>query len=315
MNFLSKTTSWSHHRCGWNYCIDHLSNSKLQNDKGLFFVSCIEDYLISWERVMNEPWVGFMHNVPKHADLFLTTHPYTLGLESMFKTEIWKLNAQFCIGIFCLSNYSKNYIESNTSLPVNVMKHPTEIPDVKFNWDLFVSNPNKKLVLTGHWMRKFQDIWDIDSPYEKFILKGTTADYSVIDGFLKTEGRQPVNEMLRLSSEEYDELLSKNIIHVPLYDTNANNSIIECIARNTPVLTTRLPSSEEYLGKDYPMFYSSIQEANDKIKDINLLRETNKYLANMNKEDLSIEYFLKSFESSFIYQNRKRLNAKQKIFL
>ena len=42
--------------------------------------------------------------------------------------------------------------------------------------------------------------------------------------------------MDRASDEEYDKLLSENIIFVELYDSSANNLVIECIARNTPIL-------------------------------------------------------------------------------
>jgi hypothetical protein len=316
MNFLKNTTSWKHHRCGWEYCILNLINSPLHDENGIVFIGCIEDYLISYKRVIKEPWAGFIHNVPKHAELFLSTYPGTLDLESIFETKLWKLNERSCVGIYCLTNQIKCYIEGKTKKPVNVLKHPTEPSFIKFNWDSFSINSNKKLILVGHWMRKFQDLWDIICPYEKCILKGTNADYSVIDTFLNKNSKQPVHEIERLSSDEYDDLFSKNIIHVPLYDTNANNTIIECIVRNTPVLTTNLPGTKEYLGENYPLFYDTIEEANAKLKDIGLIQRTHEYLKNMDKTDLTIEYFLKSFEDSFIYKNRKMLaTRKQKVFL
>ena len=66
--------------------------------------------------------------------------------------------------------------------------------------------------------------------------------------------------------EEYDELLCNNIVMIPLYNASANNSVLEIIQTNIPAFVTRLPATEEYLGKDYPMFYSHYNEINEIIK-------------------------------------------------
>lgn len=38
----------------------------------------------------------------------------------------------------------------------------------------------------------------------------------------------------------------------------ANNLIIECIARNTPIVVNRMPGTKFYLGPDYPLFYEQL---------------------------------------------------------
>ena len=65
----------------------------------------------------------------------------------------------------------------------------------------------------------------------------------------------------QISNADYDRLLSENIVFVELHDANANNAIIECIARATPLLINPLPAVVEYLGRDYPLYYSSLEEA------------------------------------------------------
>lgn len=52
----------------------------------------------------------------------------------------------------------------------------------------------------------------------------------------------------RLSNEAYDRLLTENIGFVALHDASANNTVIECIARATPLLVNPLPAVVEYLG-------------------------------------------------------------------
>ena len=52
----------------------------------------------------------------------------------------------------------------------------------------------------------------------------------------------------KLSNEDYDNLLTKNIVFIKLVDASAVNTIIECIVRNTPIIVNRLPATEELLG-------------------------------------------------------------------
>ena len=63
-----------------------------------------------------------------------------------------------------------------------------------------------------------------------------------------------------------------------LYDSIANNAILECISRQTPILVNPLDSVVEYLGKDYPFYYYSLDEAVEKLEDDDLLQETSGYL-------------------------------------
>ena len=108
----------------------------------------------------------------------------------------------------------------------------------------------------------------------------------------------------RLENDSYDKLLSENIIFLNLYATSANNAVIECIARGTPILINRLPSTEEYLGKDYPFFFDSLEEAAAKAMDYDLIKITNEYLINCEtRKKLSSQYFKRQFALSDIYKS------------
>jgi hypothetical protein len=103
-----------------------------------------------------------------------------------------------------------------------------------------------------------------------------------------------------LSNEEYDDILSKNIVYLNLVDASAVNTVIECIVRNTPIAVNRHPAIVELLGERYPLY----TDGNDTNK---LLSATNIYLAYMwisliNKSKLSIEEFVKkiTYELSFM---------------
>ena len=59
---------------------------------------------------------------------------------------------------------------------------------------------------------------------------------------------------------EYDNLLVKNIVFIDLFDAAANNTILECILRRTPIIINKLPATIYYLGEDYPLFFNNINE-------------------------------------------------------
>ncbi len=106
-----------------------------------------------------------------------------------------------------------------------------------------------------------------------------------------------------LNNEEYDKVLSESICFMDLITSSANNAIIECMARNTPVLVNPLPAVVEYLGEGYPFYYTSLEDAAKKAQDIELIEKTSLYLNKMNKKNISHEYFVESFLSSNIYKN------------
>jgi polysaccharide pyruvyl transferase WcaK-like protein len=103
-----------------------------------------------------------------------------------------------------------------------------------------------------------------------------------------------------ITNEEYDELLSNNIVFIHLIDASTVNTILECIARNTPIIVNNHPAVIELLGKDYPLYYDgnkSIYEISKEIEkklNIETIKKTCKY---MNKEikEIGIDKFMLYF--------------------
>jgi hypothetical protein len=94
------------------------------------------------------------------------------------------------------------------------------------------------------------------------------------------------------SYKEYDELLSKNVVFIDLFNASANNAIVECIARNTPIIVTKLDAVVEYLGADYPLYFTSLDEVPQLLTN-EALYKAHMYLSAMNKDEFSISYFIK----------------------
>jgi hypothetical protein len=106
-----------------------------------------------------------------------------------------------------------------------------------------------------------------------------------------------------LDNDEYDELLSENIVFLELIDVSAANTILECIARKTPILVNKHPAVVEYIGADYPFYYENMREAADKATNFEYILKAHNYLKAFDSEKLTIEKFWKDFLNSEVYAN------------
>jgi glycosyltransferase involved in cell wall biosynthesis len=106
-----------------------------------------------------------------------------------------------------------------------------------------------------------------------------------------------------LDAEGFDDLLSRCVVFLDLYDSVVNNSVVECIVRGTPVVLNRLPALVELLGDGYPLFFSSLEEAARKAEDFELIARAASHLESMPKERFSGEYFAQSIAQGRIYSS------------
>jgi len=97
-----------------------------------------------------------------------------------------------------------------------------------------------------------------------------------------------------LSNDDYDSLLEKNIVFIELIEPSAVNTIIECIVRNIPICINPHPAVIEYLGENYPFYFSCYSEASDKLNDLEIIKNTNQYLLKMDKNFLKLETFIEN---------------------
>ena len=269
-----------------------------------------------------EPWVGVIHlphEVP--ADHYF----HASSTRYMFAKEIWKKSLDQCIGLFTLSQYHADWIREQTGKPTSALILPTEIPEATFDFDRFLANPERKIVQIGFWLRSPYAVYRLPIPgynplkYKKVRIlasrKSNKWIYQQQKRLFEKEKRDlerttdPLHtantiEVDPLPDSEYDALLSENIVFMYLYDAIANNTVVECIARATPLLINPLPSVVEYLGKDYPFYYENYSEAAKKALDVDLIRETHLYLKDWKvRKKLSGDYFLKSVRESEVYQS------------
>src|SRR5260221_14679032 len=90
----STLTPWQHHRGGWK-SVCRLRSEYLHCKGGVRIIGSVEDE-IAERRVIAKPWVGFVHQVPKHN---LRWFP---DLDRLLNDDCWKARLQKCLGIFVL---------------------------------------------------------------------------------------------------------------------------------------------------------------------------------------------------------------------
>ena len=105
-----------------------------------------------------------------------------------------------------------------------------------------------------------------------------------------------VSVLSQLTNEDYDNLLTSNIVFLNLVDASAVNTVMECIVRNTVLVVNRHPALEEVLGVDYPGFYDNLSEAADILSDIKNIYAIYNHLVDIPKEQFTLDVFLSKFQ-------------------
>jgi hypothetical protein len=253
------------------------------------------------------PWYGILHYPEFVEEMNYTSYE---SAENIIKSEAFAESKNFCKGIIVLSEHCKNYIKSVIhDIPIHVVYHPTELDECKqFNIQTYLDNTEKKIIQLGYWMRKHDTIYNINAPssFSKWWLPGGSYWKEMMYAIY---GKNKASQMLEssdvtirmyLPNEVYDELLSCNICLVDVFNSSANNSILECIARCTPIFAKKHPAIVEYLGIDYPLYFNSVEDINRKLNSDDFITDiiyTYLYLRNMDKTKFKLSTFINSIKS------------------
>lgn len=278
-----------------------------------------ETRLTSEERGLvpiHEPWVGVVHNPPGMPAWFHGEEsPQAITVKSA-----WRASLPSCVGLFALSEYAAQWWRQATGKPVSVVFLPNEKPRRCFDFDRFVANPDKLIVQVGWWLRRLGAIERLPLGvgnalgYRKLRLVPHFADGSAahVEALRRLDvehagaAAEPyaanTSERMHVANEAYDELLASHLVFVDLYDASANNAVVECLVRATPLLVNRLPAVEEYLGSDYPLYFRDLDHAAAMALDLGRLRAAHEYLRQWPlRERMDAEHFVRAVEASEVY--------------
>lgn len=257
-------------------------------------------------------------------------------LENQLRKELQKININIPIYTvyhpteFVTDNFTiENFIKNKTKRIIQIgawLRNPYSIYELPLPTKNILNV--HKAVLKGKDMDNYFPSKDLDKDLKKVLLKSENSgtdenpmsrdntisrdsmcrDYNV-NKFNKGLYDSIVNNVMsveiidKLSNEDYDELLSKNIVFLNLIDCSAVNTVIECIVRNTPIIVNRHPALEELLGSNYPGFYSSLYEASQLIQSYYSIYKIYVYLTRLDKTRYKLDTFLSQVQEIIINNN------------
>jgi len=275
-----------HHRSGWPWVMRSLE--VVHSYQGIYFEDFVDRTFTHGRRTNPyiKPWVGVFHNPHNMPPWF----DWRQTPQLVFQTRVFRESLKHLKLAIALSDYLGDWLRENLEVPVIATPHPTEVPATLFDPNMYLHNTRKKAIQVGWWLRNTDAIYQLKCPgqFQRTALKlqerwvkeaeSRVSEYwealgtrSYVDG---------VVDVKWIENAQYDKMLSRNVVFVEFFDSSANNAVVECIARNTPIIVNRHPAIEEYLGADYPLFYEKFSDAGDLFTDEQIIKG-HEYLRDM----------------------------------
>ena len=317
--FKPKYDNYGLHYCGWEKVINvFISQYKEKEIKckmihELFFDEWLEKLLLWGNKMVNEKFlykirenklhlISFIHNPYYIPEPNCNKKGLLLSDDAQFNKNLFKLiekeqlsnNIEY---LYCLSLSHKeilcNKYPQYQNKFVSVYHPIMSDENISFSYELFLSN--KHILHIGWWLRNFNSFINFKLPpsYKKKIIIKDDFKQDFFKNITIPKNNN-IEFKYQLSNEKYREVFTNSVIFADIVEGVANNTILECILFNTPIILRRTPSSEEYLGKEYPLFFNTIEELfylYDESVLLNLIQSSHNYLRNMDKTHISIETF------------------------
>ncbi|CAG2118441.1 unnamed protein product, partial [Medioppia subpectinata] len=296
---------WGHHyKNAFNVSIDLLRQEFHDKNSNILFIPSVEAILCDNPEVLrNNEWIGVIHMTPEYPQLF-----YTPDLKRLCSKRYAKYMKN-CKALFTLTSVQKQYLDQNLKLdykiPIQTLVYPFVEPQVMKDsivLDLLRDKKSVDLILIGGFARDFNRFYlaNVSKQFKKVIL---VNDLST-ENQLSCDNPKDIEVKTRLSDEEYERQLYRSVPFLTLlYNGAANTLILECIARNIPILVPNLSSCTEYIGEDYPLLYSADETDFTKLLTEECIQSAINYLKNMNKYRFRSDYFLESVKNGIVLQS------------
>ena len=139
-----------------------------------------------------------------------------------------------------LSRYACRFAREVLEVPCDCLHHATEPAATLFSPAALAANPDKCLIMLGCWLRRYATLARIKAAgFRKVFMPGKPQE-ALIGEMLEEKGL-PLDacQIQLLPPPEFDVALSRNVVLLDFFDASANNSVIECMARRTPLLVRR----------------------------------------------------------------------------
>lgn len=282
---------------------------------------CDCNSIINYKR---NQWAGILHNPVNMPYWF----DYSQNIHSLLSNPHMVDCLENCKVLFTLSKNLKDQLtpiinKYNSSVKIKNLYHPVPQTDKKFDITKFLKQP--KLIQIGYWLRKMYSIWNVKTSLKKMWLYGDgfAADMFEQERIFEAEHNKVINitehnrikdiikggvsetinhvNVCRLNNKDYDNHLSSSVVFLNLYSASANNAVVDCMSTSTPILINKLDSIVEYLGDEYPLYYSTLDEASDLVNNIDKIKLAHEYLLGLNNTNLfTIDSFLSNLHKEIV---------------
>jgi hypothetical protein len=258
----------------WRILKNPLFKKSLRYCKGII---CLSEYLASQYREKI--------NVP----IYVISHPMIEKISFPFEWKEWNGN------IVHIGEWYRN------SFKMSLLKHK-EIRQkiiIQKNISTFDVLPTYSQFYINNWMRyALEYLREIHYPlgkFKPFTMKKIPKTFPERTIY-KTLNRY-FSEIIFISylpENQYWEILSNSCIFLNLIDCSASFLIMQCISHSIPLIVNRHPAVEEYLGKNYPLYYNDVEEIKNFESLNSKIKQAQFYLSSLNKSIFTIDCFLKS---------------------
>lgn len=276
------------HRSGWHVVMNALR--QYHNPEGILLDDFVERSFqhAYCRQTWREPWIGIFHHPPALPDWLDPTAPP----EAYMDTPEFRESQRHLLGAVALSNYLGDWLRDRLEVPILVFKHPTESNVPQFAPAAYLAQPHRQVVQVGWYGRNIRAIYQLRlGPAFRKIHLFQRRPW-VLAALERTDFQSPLRDIpwedkveLReeVENRDFDLLLSESVVFCQYWDLSASNTLIECIARATPIVLNRHPAAIEYLGSEYPLFYDTLEEAAALISSDETVVAAHNYLKGVDK--------------------------------
>lgn len=288
---VERPISWPWHNGGWRWIVQLLTEH-LDDPDGTRCLTAVEDELYRHGPIQ-EPWVGFVHQVPKQNLRFP-------DLERLVQLDAWRASLPYCRGLWVLSDYLRRALRNlGVTVPIGLIRYATPTPTTYWAPESLRTGP-REILFIGKYLRNYQAFYDLDAGERTKVLFALQGFDPQVLGIVDN-GSVLVRE--QVDSATYEQSLANSIVFLNLFDAAANTAVVECLARSTPLVINRLVGVEEYLGADYPLFYETLDEAAQFLRDDERLIAGSRHLAALPiQNELTASGFLDNLQRTAIYR-------------
>ena len=318
------------HRHGWPYIMDRMqvllhergkladAASDSRTDTVLLedFTEATFSYRCA-QRPYTRSWVGIFHH-PARIESPLGDDQSFLISEVFRTSKPFRDSLKYLRGAICLSPYVADTLTEllPEGIPLIVLRHPSPMQVPKWS-HVSLNLEHPRLWQVGFFLRNPRAIFSIPTgfyrkarcrPHLRWMVQRDRAmlrrqlELHTLEAWEKCDdvmSADYVVDVPRLGNEMYDAFLASSVVACEIYGCAANNVVVECIARNTPIALNRMPELEYYLGREYPLFYENrdLKACGAMLADRERVQAASDYMADVPKNWLDVDAFCREVVS------------------